>query len=323
MSGVSDIVADLYNEGKLSMKGLGLSDEQIQKLSRKTKPPMRSEQEQKEIRQWMKRKRQQRFQTYHQQREDLRRLERAPYHPRERQKKLTNKEIKEAQTQNAVKKRVTLAENHEERTQAALSLMSEMLGDTIQLPNTRPSALGEKPRKSVQLTPNRHSSTTRGRSSMSRSLSASRAERCFSGTYSLKPARSVSSSPGRAVQAGIQRRTSIVKGSTRRGLIKHTEDRAAYHQASRSPSFRPGTQHPAEDDWELECHSLTVWSPSEQIRQILDREDDPFLQGADLVEPDTAADSELSDIQSDSTSSILSNLDWNAVNRLVATLEEP
>ncbi|XP_078391865.1 ciliogenesis and planar polarity effector 1 [Cetorhinus maximus] len=329
MSGVSDIVAELFNQGKLSTEGLGLSEEQIKKLTRHSKPPKRSEQEQKEIQEWMKRKRRQRLEIYQQHREDLMRKERAPFHPKEKQRKFTSKEIKENQKQNAVKKRVTLAENQEQRTQAALSLMNEMLCDTVQLPNTRPRALGEKPIKSAQLTQNPYSSTPRGRNAGSRSLSASRVERCFSGTYRVKPARSVSSSPGRAPQTGTlrqaaQRRPCPVTGSTYRGLVRHQEARAAScHQASLKPSFRLRTQHPAADESDWECSSLTLWSPPEEIRQILDREDDPFLQGDDLTKADGGADCELSDIESDSTSSILSNLDWNAVNKMVATLKQP
>ncbi|XP_078071357.1 ciliogenesis and planar polarity effector 1-like isoform X4 [Mustelus asterias] len=326
MSGVSDIVAELFTEGKLSTKGLGLSEEQIQKLSRYSKPPKRSEHEQKEVREWMKQKRQQRLQTYQQHREDLRTRERAPYHPK--QKKLTNKDIKENQKRNAVRKRVTLAENHEERTRAALSLMNEMLCDTVQLPTTRPHTLGEKPRKSVQLTQTRHSSTPAGRWTRSRSLSVSRAERRFPGTSPMRPTRSVSSSPDRSPQAGTlrqvtQRRPSPVTGSTYRGVIRQTETRAAYRQTSNRPSSRLGTQPPAGEESDAESDPLTLWNPPEQIRQILDREDDPFLQEADLAKADGGADCELSDIQSDSTSSVLSNLDWNAVNRMVATLEQP
>ncbi|XP_041041313.1 ciliogenesis and planar polarity effector 1 [Carcharodon carcharias] len=327
MSGVSDIVADLFNQGKLSTERLGLSEEQIKKLRRHSKPPKRSEQEQKEIQEWMKRKRRERLEIYQRHRDDLKRKERAPYHPKEKQKKFTSKEIKESQKQNAVKKRVTLAENQEQRTQAALSLMNEMLSDTIQLPNARPRALGEKPIRSTHLTQNPFSSTPRGRSAASRSLSASRAERSFSGTYRVKPGRSVSSSPGRApgtLRQAAQRRPCPVTGSTYRGEVKHQEARAAScHQASLKPSFGLRTQHPAAEESDSQYNSLTLWNPPEQIRQILEREDDPFLQCDDLTKADGGADCKLSDIESDSTSSLLSNLDWNAVNKMVASLKQP
>ncbi|XP_067885187.1 ciliogenesis and planar polarity effector 1 isoform X3 [Heterodontus francisci] len=324
LSGISDIIADLFNEGKLSTKGLGLSEEQIKKLSRCSKPPKRSEQEQKEIREWMKRKRQQRVETYRQHREELRRNERAPYLPKEKQKKFTNKEIKETQKQSEMKKRVTLAENREQRTRAALSLMNEMLCDTIQLPNARLGPRGERPGKSTQTSQNHHCSTPRGRSAATRSLSACRAGRNLSSTDSMvRRGRSVSSSPGRTLQAGIlrqaaQRRPCPVTGSTRYEVVQHKQARAACHQSSLRPPFRLHTPHLAEDGSDSEFDSLTRWSPPEQIQQILGCKEDPFLQAkADGV------DSELSDIQSDSTSSILSNLDWNAVNKMIASLEHP
>ncbi|XP_072448988.1 ciliogenesis and planar polarity effector 1 isoform X5 [Chiloscyllium punctatum] len=294
LSGVSDIVADLFNEGKLSTKGLGLSEQQIEKLSRYSKPAKRSVQEQKEIQEWMKHKRQQRFATYRQHREDLRSKERSPYCAKERQKKVTNKEIKQHQKQTAVNKRVTLAVNHEQRTQAALSLMNEMLCDTIQLPATRSRAPRERLLKSTQSTQSRPHTTQRGRRcAASRSLSAGRAEHSFAGTYSMVTrCRSVSASPGPG----------------------RPSDR---HQTSVRPSFQIPCS--AQDESSSDADSLTHWNPPEQIRQILDREDDLFLQVADLpkaASPEAAA-------QSDSSSSgTLSNLDWTAVNKMLASVEQ-
>ncbi|XP_059500959.1 ciliogenesis and planar polarity effector 1 [Stegostoma tigrinum] len=323
LSGVSDIVADLLNEGKLSMKGLGLSQQQIEKLSsRYSKPPKRSVQEQKEIQEWMKHKRQQRFATYRQYREDLKSKEQSPYHAKDKQKKVTNKEIKEHQKQTAVKKRVTLAVNHEQRTQAALSLMNEMLCDTIQLPATHPRAPRERPLKSARSTPSQPSSTQRGRCAASRSLSASRAERSFSRTYSMATqCRSVSASPGRGGPSGAlrptaQRRPCSGTRPTDCGVSKHKHDRPDCRRFSLRPSFQ--TSHSAEDESNSDTDSLTHWNTPEQIRHILDRKDDPFLQVADLAKADSSESAALSD----STSSILNNLDWNAVNKMLASVEQ-
>uniref|UniRef100_UPI00398E864E ciliogenesis and planar polarity effector 1 n=1 Tax=Pristiophorus japonicus TaxID=55135 RepID=UPI00398E864E len=316
LSGVSDIIADLINEDKLSAQALGLSEEQAKKLSRYSKPPKRTEKEQKEIKEWMKRKRQQRLETYREHREELKERERAPYLPK---KHFTSREIKEKHKQNEVKKRITLAVNRETRARAALSLMKEMLCDTTQLPTARHRTPGERSERSARSTRGPYYSTPRGRNAASRSVSAGRAEQSLSGTYTMMGrVRSVSSSPGRAPQAGSSRRAAQRSRNAYRGVTQHKQARPANRQSSLGPSHRHGAQHPANQS---DSDSLTLWSTPEQIRQILDREDDPFLQVADLAEVVGGAETEISDVQSDSTSSILSNLDWNAVNRMVASLE--
>ncbi|GCC40925.1 hypothetical protein chiPu_0024920, partial [Chiloscyllium punctatum] len=89
------------------------------------------------------------------------------------------------------------------------------------------------------------------------------------------------------------------------------------HQTSVRPSFQIPCS--AQDESSSDADSLTHWNPPEQIRQILDREDDLFLQVADLpkaASPEAAA-------QSDSSSSgTLSNLDWTAVNKMLASVEQ-
>ncbi|XP_067838180.1 ciliogenesis and planar polarity effector 1 [Heptranchias perlo] len=235
LSGVSDIIADLLNEGKLSAQAVGLTEHQAKKLSRCSKSPKRSEQERKEIQEWMKCKRQQRLETYREHREELKERDGAPCHPKEKRRNFTNKEIKENQKQNEVKKRVTLAENRKQRARAALSLMNEMLCDTVQLPTARLKPLGQRSVKSAQSTRSPYCSTPRGSRPASRSLSAGRAERSLSGTYSIiRRARSHSTSAGRALQCenlrqAAQSRPCPVTGSSVRWLNPHKQSRPGKH----------------------------------------------------------------------------------------------
>ncbi|XP_062905717.1 ciliogenesis and planar polarity effector 1 isoform X1 [Mobula hypostoma] len=288
LSGVSDIIGDLLNEGKLSAEALGLSQGQAQYLSRCSKVAKRSEQERKEIQEWMIRKRRQRLEAYLGNRNELRERERRPYVTKDKRKTFSSREIKEIQKKTAMRKRVTLIENREQRTRAALRLMNEMLSDSAQLFSAQPRARAEGPVRTAERSQGQgqSGSSARGRGAASRSMSASGTRRSLSSTFSMGRACPVSS-PGRGHQPD---------GPT---LQDHL---------------------PAED--QSDSDSLSPWSPPEYIQDILDRETHLFLQGGDEEERLPGAEPDLCEVQSDTTDTILCNLDWNVVNNMVGGMGE-
>ncbi|XP_059830058.1 ciliogenesis and planar polarity effector 1 isoform X2 [Hypanus sabinus] len=281
LSGVSDIIGDLLNEGKLSAEAMGLSQGQAQYLSRCSKVPKRSEQERKEIQEWMIRKRRQRLEAYLGNRNELKERERRPYVIKDKRKTFSSREIKENQKKTAMRKRVTLVENREQRTRAALSLMNEMLSDSAQLFGAQPRARAEGPDRTAERSQGRPGSSAQGRGAASHSMSASGRRHSFSGTFSLGRACPVSS-PGQGHQPG-----------------------------------GPMLQEHLPDEDQSDSDSLSPWSPPEYIQDILDRETHPFLQGGDKEERVRAAEQDLCEVQFDTTDTILCSLDWNVVNNMM------
>ncbi|XP_069771549.1 uncharacterized protein cplane1 [Narcine bancroftii] len=269
----------IQGEGEVTERALMHLDDEILVVS--SKLPKKSEQKRKEVQEWMKCKRQQRLEAYLGHREELKERERRPYLPKDKRKAFTSREIKENQKKKAMRKRVTLAEHHEQRAQAALTLMSEMLCDTVQLPTSVVRARGDKPVKSAQHRRSGSGSTPRGRSPASRSLSAGRASWSLSDTFTMGGARSSPPSPGKAVQLVCQ------------------------------------PLHTAADDLD-DTDSLSRWSPPELIRHILARDTEPLLQEADVEDPHPGARAD-QDVQSDTIDDVLCELDWNSVNCMVAS----
>ncbi|XP_039399480.1 ciliogenesis and planar polarity effector 1 isoform X8 [Mauremys reevesii] len=385
LSGITDVIDDLVTEGGVSTTELGITKTQARNISRihdtATGQSPKTERERKEIQAWMKRKRKERLAEYLKKLDEQRKREYNPFNLRnDTQFGVSAKEIKLSQKKKDEKDKALLSEHHNLRVSQALSLMNEMLSETVQLPASELRPLS-KTMRSPRDFRKQHLTSARGRPG-SRSLSASQAERSRT---AAKPdfgqARSHSTPPQGLAQSGgtatvvlqkniskgrirnarhypvnsrqvairpqdqtsqvtlrgmltdFNRRRTCLQGnaSQRQGLSKgrHNSARqASDYQTLSTRNLRRPTPHAApiqrEEtglDYESERDSISPWSVPDDIQRLLHDNHDSLLEVSVPHEEDCSPLS-INDSVSESTGSILSKLDWNAVEAMVANMEE-
>nr|XP_042700003.1 ciliogenesis and planar polarity effector 1 isoform X2 [Chrysemys picta bellii] len=385
LSGITDVIDDLVTEGGISTTELGITKTQARSISRihdtAAGQSPKTERERKEIQAWMKRKRKERLAEYLKKLDEQREREYNPFNLRNNmQFGLSAKEIKLSQKKKDEKDKALLSEHHNLRVSQALSLMNEMLSETVQLPASELRPLSKTMRfprdfRKQQLT------SARGRPG-SRSLSASQAERSRT---TAKPdfgqARSHSTPPQGLTQSGgtatVVLQKNISKGRIRnarhypvnsrqvasrpqdqtsqvtlRGMLTDFNRRRTRLQGNASQrqglsKGRPNSARQASDyqtlstrnlrrptpcaaaiqreetglDYESERDSISPWSVPDDIQRLLHDNYDSLLEVSVPHEEDCSPLS-INDSVSESTGSILSKLDWNAVEAMVANVEE-
>uniref|UniRef100_A0ACB8EPM6 Uncharacterized protein n=1 Tax=Sphaerodactylus townsendi TaxID=933632 RepID=A0ACB8EPM6_9SAUR len=282
LSGVTDIITDLITEGAISAAELGLTHTQAKKISRcssaVSRRPRRSEREKKELQAWMKRKRRERQEEYLQQLAEQREKEHDPFPLRNNSLGYTSREIKLQQKKKEEKDKLLLSEHHNLRVSQALSLMDELLSDTVQ-PGSLSKARLPQDVKRPRVSP-------------------------YGSRY-------------QAARNSTTSRTGLGETRSSSSLRCDTTQRKASNQR-RIPSTSRATQATEESEEEM-----SSWSIPDEIQRILHSSSTSHLEG--LLRPkDSFSMASINNLDSvsESTSSILSKLDWNAVEAMVANLEE-
>ncbi|KAM9138287.1 ciliogenesis and planar polarity effector 1 isoform 2-T2 [Pangshura tecta] len=336
LSGITDVIDDIVTEGGVSTTELGITKTQARTISRihdtAAGQSPKTERERKEIQAWMKRKRKERLAEYLKKLDEQREREYNPFNLRNNtQFGVSAKEIKLSQKKKDEKDKALLSEHHNLRVSQALSLMNEMLSETVQLPASELRPLS-KTMRSPRDFRKQHLTSARGRPG-SRSLSASQAERSRT---AAKPdfgqARSHSTPPQGISQSGgtatVVLQKNISKGRIRNARRYPVNSRqASDYQTLSTRNLRRPTPHAAaiqrEEtglDYESERDSISPWSVPDDIQRLLHDNHDSLLEVSVPHEEDC---SPLSiDSVSESTGSILSKLDWNVVEAMVANMEE-
>ncbi|KAG6940867.1 hypothetical protein G0U57_011347 [Chelydra serpentina] len=386
LSGITDVIDDLVTEGGVSTTEPGITKTQARKISRIHDTAAgyspKTERERKEIQAWMKRKRKERLAEYLKNLDEQREREYNPFNLRNNmQFGLSAKEIKLRQKKKDEKDKALLSEHHNLRVSQALSLMNEMLSETVQLPASELRPLS-KTMRSPRDFRKQHLTSARGSRPGSRSLSASQAERSRT---AAKPdfgqARSHSTPPQGLAHSGgtatLVLQKNISKGRIRnarhypvnsrqvairrqdqtsqvtyRGMLTDFNRRRTWVQGNASQrqdlsKGRPNSARQASDyqtlstrnlrrptpraaaiqreetglDYEYERDSISPWSVPDNIQRLLHDNYDSLLEVSVLHEEDCCPLS-INDSVSESTGSILSKLDWNAVEAMVANVEE-
>ncbi|XP_039606492.1 ciliogenesis and planar polarity effector 1-like [Polypterus senegalus] len=213
LSDVADILGDLLTESGVAARELGLSEAQACKLmsmhENQTSQPChtvsRTEQERREIREWMRRKRRERQAEYCKEREKQKEQEDHPSMVAAK-RNVTSKETTSNKKMKEGGNRMDLSKHHIKRKREAINLMNEILSDTVQL-TARP-LLSPKD-ASVKSKP----TMAKGRLSVSCNQSLHPARQ---GTSRLSQTRSTTTSPGRVTQ---------ISGSSTRILPRKAEDK--------------------------------------------------------------------------------------------------
>ncbi|XP_019329188.1 PREDICTED: protein JBTS17 [Aptenodytes forsteri] len=297
LSGVTDIVRDLVVEGDVSPLELGFTKIQAKKISRYSQ---KTEKEKKEIQAWMKRKQKERMREYVKKLDEQRQKEHNPFNLRKNVHcSLTSKDIKLFQKKKEEKDKALLSEHHSMRISQALSLMNEMLSETVLLPADEHRALSRT--RSHQEYRKRRMASTKGGHPNSPILS----ERS---RIAAKP----------SFGQKVHRFTPTL------GL---TQSRAAEYKVSRTSKQKPPHVAAAVQtegvDQETDRDIVSPWTVPDDIQRILQDTHDSLFQ-ASAPQPVSFSPPGIIDTDgvSESTGSILSKLDWNAIEAMVADVED-
>ncbi|NXH47619.1 CPLN1 protein, partial [Dicaeum eximium] len=302
-SDVPDVVNDRVVESDTSLLELGFSRTQAKKVSRvlgsASGHSQRTEKERKEIQTWMKRKQKERMREYLKKLDEQRQKEHHPFNLRKNvHHSPTSKDIRIFQKKKEEKDKALLSEHHRIRVSQAFSLMNEMLSETVASPASDRRTLSST--RSAQAYRRKVASSTGGH--VNSPVLAERSRTAAKPGFGQK----------------VQRFTSGL------GL---TQSRASECRAGRSSSRKPpkvATAVQTESvDLDTDRDVVSPWTVPDDIQRILqDTHDSMFQASAVHSMSFSPLGSINTDSASESTGSILSKLDWNAVEAMIADVED-
>ncbi|XP_077099891.1 ciliogenesis and planar polarity effector 1 [Siphateles boraxobius] len=313
LSDVKDILCELIRDGALSRSALDLSRSGALHLSRSEVSPSGAmmEEERRDLRMWMRRKQRERLMEYRKQREEKRESERRPFiSPLTRNPTsvdlATNKKSKEERD------RMVLQEHHEQRARDACSLITDLLTTPLNLPTIPHETLRSRSQssgKNKRIPKNQSGPHRRSASSLGKTV-VLQGKAHGSLNQRLGLHRPASDLPGDRLSQ-VTRRGMLSDPRTRRGTkTVHQMMKNGFHTSTAKPRVVKEKDHVEERD---------VASPDD-IHTTLLVEDHRFRHAE---EPFTSVD-HLRDLDLDSlsTGSVLSKLDWAAIERIVAEDEQ-
>ncbi|KAJ7335046.1 hypothetical protein JRQ81_012987 [Phrynocephalus forsythii] len=298
LSGVSDIITDLIAEGGISTSELGLTETQTKKSfslsSVASKYSHKTKRDRKELQSWMKRKRKERLAEYMQTLAERRAKEHRPFPGRKNTYvALSTRDIKMQQKRKDEKDKALFSEHHSRRVSEALVMMHELLSDTVQLPSNDykqiPKITSPRDFKRPCIA---SSERYHGCHQTSRRMASAQA--------GFSESKSFSTLSSDVIQRRASRQT--------RKLVNQR----------RLPTAETATQASEESDG----GAMSSWSIPDEIQQILYGSSDFNKETLTQEEDCCIANLNNFDSVSESTSSILSKLDWKAVEAMVADVEE-
>uniref|UniRef100_A0A8C3FHU4 Ciliosis and planar polarity effector complex subunit 1 n=1 Tax=Chrysemys picta bellii TaxID=8478 RepID=A0A8C3FHU4_CHRPI len=275
LSGITDVIDDLVTEGGISTTELGITKTQARSISRihdtAAGQSPKTERERKEIQAWMKRKRKERLAEYLKKLDEQREREYNPFN-------LRNNMVRLLGVWNS---HSLLSEHHNLRVSQALSLMNEMLSETVQLPASELRPLSKTMRFP--------------RDFRKQQLTSARGILIFILSQIHKQWLNFCVFPYSA---------SDYQTLSTRNLRRPTPCAAAIQREETGL------------DYESERDSISPWSVPDDIQRLLHDNYDSLLEVSVPHEEDCSPLS-INDSVSESTGSILSKLDWNAVEAMV------
>ncbi|XP_053310526.1 ciliogenesis and planar polarity effector 1 [Spea bombifrons] len=317
----------------------------------------RSPEERSEIQKWMKRKQRERLAEHKRKLEQLREMEHNPYQPQPSANSLfSTKVIRQNQREKDEKDKSLLSEHHGNRVSDALNLMHEMLSEAKQIPvispKTKPTAsrkpasvaLGTRASPKGSLAGKRRP-VLKGGFSQSRTMSSPLRPSARGTTTFVRPKgspdhktknRSAPSYPVR-VKYDASLPGDPTSQITRRGMLAgRKRANVNYQNGTRSPARHSAPAHhgmrdtgssftrsvtQTGDNDRMERDVVSPWEVPDEINKILNSHRDSILSQGSLFNADDLSHNPKLDNSSESTSSLLSKLDWKAIEDMVASIE--
>ncbi|XP_053501766.1 ciliogenesis and planar polarity effector 1 isoform X4 [Ictalurus furcatus] len=323
LSDVADILGDLVEEGALSPSALRRSPSATWERSKPEEQRRRAmmEEERKELRTWMRRKQRERLVEYNKQRAEKRERERFPFAP-PNPLNLSSRDLATNRKAKEERDKAVLLDHHSQRAHEAYTLITDMLTTPRVLPAPSDSTTDTKARDS------RPGSRTRFKGPLGKGQRGRARSVSTLGKTVVLQKRGASAPPATlSSKFGLHRPVSALPGDrlsqvTRRGMLTDLRGRPKVKTTIQRP--RPGlNKSPTElrtvrereasrlEDKE-ERDVVSPWSVPREIRRILGLDSSAEEQG--LVDDGV----DWKDALSQSTSSILSKMDWAAIERIAA-----